>query len=211
MTNRMNEAFKRLEVYFKEFIEDPKIKDELIFCLTQSQVELFVRSKFAYWVQKKYSNSFSLIETNRIDLVIQIEGYKYCIEFGHQINLLKHTPSDHEHKINDDCKKLPRKIKSLSNKIDSFKLENNLCCCTISLFTDFHLEKIKNKILVKYFQDKPDYQSGVLAKYGKKVSGKGSQEYHNTYKDKLKDYSSHVLIDAALTFHWKIKECIFNN
>lgn len=207
----MNEAFKRLEVYFKEFIEDPKIKDELIFCLTQSQVELFVRSKFAYWVHEKYSNSFSLIETNRIDLVIQIEGYKYCLEFGHQVNLLKHTPSGHQHKINDDCEKLSNKLKSLSNRIDGFSLENNLCCCTISLFTDFHLEKIGNKIKVKFMRDNPDYKSGVFAKYGTNVSGKGSEEYNNNYKVELKDYSSHVLIDDALTFHWKIKECIFDN
>ena len=122
----MNEALKRLKVYFKEFIEDIEIRDELKFCLTQSQVELFVRSKFAYWVHKnKSSNSFSLIETNRIDLVIQIEGNKYCIEFGHQINLLKHTPSGHKNKIDEDCKKLVDKLKTLSNKIEGFNLENN--------------------------------------------------------------------------------------
>lgn len=202
----MNEALKRLEGYFKEFISDKEIEDELIFCLTQSQVELFVRSKFAYWVHKKeYANSFSLIETNRIDLVIQIEGYKYCLEFGHQVNLLKHTPSGHEHKINDDCKKLSSKLESLSNKIDGFSLENNLCCCTISLFTDFHLEKIEKKTKVKFV----NYKSGVFAKYGTYISGKGSEEYHHNYKKELKNYNSHVLIDDALTFHWKIKECVF--
>jgi hypothetical protein len=209
----MNEALKRLEVYFKEFIEDLEIREELIFCLTQSQVELFVRSKFAYWVLhiKKFPNSFCLIETNRIDLVIQIEGNKYCLEFGHQINLLKHTPSGHKNKIDKDCEKLADKLKTLSKKIEGFNLENNLCCCTISLFTDFHLEKIDNKISVKYISVNPDYKSGVFAKYGTKVTGKRSEEYHHNYKHEFKDYSSHVLIDDALTFHWKIKECEFNN
>ena len=202
----MNEAFKLLEVCFREFITDKEVKDELEFCLTQSQVEQFVRSKFAYWVHKKFKKSFSLIETNRIDLVIQIEGYKYCLEFGHQVNLLKHTPSGHKKKIKEDVEKLPGKLKSLSNKIDGFSRENNVCCCTISLFTDFHLVKIENKLEVKYFQDRLDYQSGVFAKYGKTVSDK-SGNYLSNYKKELKNYNSHVIIDDVLTFHWQIKEC----
>lgn len=210
MIKNMNEGFKRLQVYFKKFIEDPQIQDELKFCLTQSQVELFVRSKFAFWVHKKFPSSFILIETKRIDLVLQIEGYKYCIEFGHQINLLKPKPIENELKISEDCKKLPGKLKNLSKEIDGFDIADNLCCITISLFSDFHLVKIKNKIMVKFFLDNPDHQCGVLAKYGKKVSGKTSDEYFNTYKDKLNDYNSHVLIDETLTFHWRLKECVFN-
>jgi hypothetical protein len=163
----MKEALIRLEECFREFITDKEVKDELEFCLTQSQVEQFVRSKFAYWVhKKKLKNSFSLIETNLIDLVIQIEGYKYCLEFGHQVNLLKHTPSGHKYKIEKDCAKLPGKLKSLSNKYDYFSRENNICCCTVSLFTDFHLVKNGNKLEVKYVLDRPGYKSGVFAKYG---------------------------------------------
>lgn len=207
----MNELVKSLEVYFKEFIEDIKIREELIFCLTQSQVEQFVRFKFAYWVQNKYTNSFSLIETNRIDLVIQIEGNKYCIEFGHQINLLKHTPSGHKPKLENDCEKLFDKIKTLSNKIEGFNLKNNVCFCTISLFTDFHLEKFENKIRVKLIPENKEYKSGVFVKYGVNISGKRREEYFNKYKDELKNYNSYVLIDDALTFHWEITECVFNN
>ena len=51
--NKMKEALIRLEECFREFITDKEVKDELEFCLTQSQVEQFVRSKFAYWVHKK--------------------------------------------------------------------------------------------------------------------------------------------------------------
>lgn len=202
----MNEALERLEECFREFITDKEVRDELEFCLTQSQVEQFVRSKFAYWVHKeKLKNSFSLIETNLIDLVIQIEGYKYCLEFGHQVNLLKHTPSGHKKKIKDDVYNLPRKLKSLSNKIDGFSRENNLCCCTISLFTDFHLVKNGNKLEVKYVLDRPGYKSGVFAKYGTAVSDK-SGNYLTNYKKELENYNSHV-IDDGLTFHWQIKQC----
>jgi hypothetical protein len=201
----MNEAFKLLEVCFREFITDKEVKDELEFCLTQSQVEQFVRSKFAYWVHKKFKKSFSLIETNRIDLVIQIEGYKYCLEFGHQVNLLKHTPSGHKKKIKEDVEKLPGKLKSLSNKIDGFSRENNVCCCTISLFSDFHLVKNGNKLEVKYVLDRPGYKSGVFAKYGTVVSDR-SGNYLKKYKKELKNYNSHV-IDDGLTFHWQIKQC----
>jgi hypothetical protein len=202
----MNEAFKLLEEYFREFITDKEVKDELEFCLTQSQVEQFVRSKFAYWVHKeKLKNSFSLIETNRIDLVIQIEGYKYCLEFGHQVNLLKHKPSGHKEKIEEDVANLPGKLKSLSNKIDGFSRENNVCCCTISLFTDFHLVKNKKKLEVKYVLDRLGYMSGVFAKYGTTVSDK-SGDYFHEYKKELESYNSYVIIDDVLTFHWKIQE-----
>lgn len=205
----MNEAFKRLEVCFREFITDKKVKDELEFCLTQSQVEQFVRTKFAYWVHKEeLKNSFSLIETSLIDLVIQIEGYKYCLEFGHQVNLLKHTPSGHKFKIHNDIDKLPGKLESLSNKINGFNRENNLCCCTISLFTDFHLfknDKNDGKLEVKYVRDRPDYKSGVFAKYGTTVSDKAGN-YFSKYKEELKNYNSYVIVDDVLTFHWKIEE-----
>jgi hypothetical protein len=201
---------KKLESYFKEFIHDNK--DEIEFCLTQSQVELFIRFKFAYWVSKRFENSYSLIETDRIDLVIEIEGNKYCLEFGHMINLLKHSPNYHdsncEGKVKSDCKKLYEdKLIPLSKRIPEFSNSDDICCCTISLFTDFHLEEIGKKYIASYYKNINRISSGIMAKYGTALKGSGSKEYFNSYKDELKYYSSIILKANELSFHWRIEEC----
>jgi hypothetical protein len=99
-------------------------------------------------------------------------------------------------KIKDDVYNLQGKIKSLSNKIDGFSRENNLCCCTISLFSDFHLVKNGNKLEVKYVLDRPGYKSGVFAKYGRTVSDK-SGNYLSNYKEELKkvEISNRIISD----------------
>ena len=219
----MKQHIEKLSECFREFIENPSLKDELLFCLTQSQVELFIRFKFAFWISekykrhKKYKDSFNLIETNRIDLIIQIEEYKYCIEFGHQINLLKHSPNHHVNselgKVNSDCKSLQKKIIPLANKIPYYFEKGLVCCCTISLFTEFHLKKDENnskRFIAKYFENNEVINCGVLSKYGKGISIKrGEVDYNTMYKSELDkcNYHSQELIKDKLSFHWKIKEC----
>lgn len=213
----MNDHIEKLNTYFRKFINDPSIKDEIIFCLTQSQVELFIRFKFAFWISKNCKDSFSLIETNRIDLIVQIEGYKYCIEFGHQINLLKHSPDYHlnheKGKVSSDCKSLQEKIKTMANKIPDFFENGDVCLCTISLFTNFHLKKDDNKsslFLAEYFDNDEFISCGVLTKYGKSISIKrGENDYIIKYTEGLVkcNYHSQEFIKDKLSFHWKIKEC----
>ncbi len=206
----MNKQLNQLNKYFKSFINDAEIREELMFCLTQSQVELFVRSKFAFWACKNFVNTYSIIEKNRIDLLIQIEGQKYCIEFGHQINLLKHSLDMNEAKVKNDCKKLLSKLKNLTPKI-GFNDLDSVSCFTISLFTDFHLVKKDTKYLVRYYLNENQIKSGVLAKYGNKISGKGMENYYKNYREELElsDYCHTDLIENQLSFLWKVKECQF--
>jgi hypothetical protein len=204
---------EKLESYFNEFIHDNK--DEIEFCLTQSQVELFIRFKFAYWVSKRFKNSFSLIETGRIDLVIEIEGNKYCLEFGHMINLLKHSPHHHDNKedgkVKSDCNKLyEHKIQPLKKRIPDFFNDGNVCCCTVSLFTDFHLEESGKKYIASYFNNSNRICTGIMAKYGTALKGIDAKEYYTSYRDEVKNYNSITLKANELSFYWNVEECDFN-
>lgn len=206
----MSDRKEKLELYFRDFIQDNK--DEIEFCLTQSQVELYIRFKFAYWVNKQFKNSYSLIETDRIDLVIEIEGNKYCLEFGHMVNLLKHSPNHHDNnkvgKVKSDCIKLYKfKLDSLKKRVPDFFSDGNVCCCSISLFTDFHLEESGKSYIASYYKNNSQISSGILAKYGDKLKGKDCKKYFDTYRNELKKYNSAILKANELSFHWKIEEC----
>jgi len=191
----------RLNHYFEKFLTENK--DELEFCLTQSQVELWIRSKFAYWMNKNQNSKFCLIETNRIDLIIEIENIVYLLEFGHLINLLKHDAENRKSKIKNDSTKMHNKYKSIVKKIPHIFRDKAIKFYTVSLFTDFKLEETqpKKKYNVAYVKD-GFINAGVFIKYGTAFSYKNMNKYNETYRSYFSDFNETIIEKGKLSFFW---------
>ena len=192
-------ALKKLEVLIKNFLEDPLWRRKLTSICKQSQVENGFRNDFSFYCEEKGAKIY--VEINRLDFLMEIEGYKYAIEFGHQVCFIdKHDPGDMK-KVESDTKKLKDKFKTLQSKgIEGFNTENT-CCCTISLWSDFIFTKTDRCFEVNL------EECTVRAKYcrsGKKTF-KSYESHYNHQREQLKlnTYNSTVLIEDKLTFYWK--------
>jgi hypothetical protein len=191
---------------FHEFVSDKSHKNEIIYNLTQSQVELFIRFKFAYWLSEKYDFVSCFIEVNRIDLIVKLQDNCFYIEFGHQLNLLGHSPLCLR-KINNDCEKLEEKQSSLERKFKEIFQSRKAIKCTISLFTDFILEEKMNEIQSIFFQKLSNQNCGVFLKYGGKLKVKNRFEYFKNYHEELDSFQSLSFIENELALYWRIQEC----
>lgn len=199
----------KLESLFEEFIGSPDLREELQYCLTQSQVEQFVRFKFGFWLHQRNISNLNIIEVKRIDLVVGIGNEVYFIEFGHLLNLLKHRIESMCEKTINDLTLLDNKIKSLSES-GNFLKEKKLYKITISLFTDITIHEKNGKHIAKYSGDK---NTGVFIKYGDRISKKYFKDYlireiesHDASTVSFGKYNETVVKDGELILRWKIGE-----
>lgn len=194
---------------FQEFLEDDRNHNELIYCLTQSSVEPTVRFKFGAWLSREYPSWFNALETKRIDLIIGDEKEIYFIEFGHCLNLLRHTPIGHIHKIENDFTKLTaNKVSKFLEKYPKLVTGKSINKISITLFSDFKCVKNNNRYNVCFDDDKLTY--GVFLKYG--INQKDNEYFdsnsENYYNNKLisAGYNEKILIEGKLSLWWHITE-----
>jgi hypothetical protein len=109
---------------------------KLGFIVSQSNVETYVRTEFAWFLEENLNNERRYeiyIELNRIDLQVydSLAGVTYFIEFGHHVNLHKlDVGKSFDNKRESDRAKLPQK-----NKFDGQVIE----FVHINLLTHFDL------------------------------------------------------------------------
>jgi hypothetical protein len=188
---------------FNEFINSTEIKDELIYCLSQSQVESFVRFKFGFWLHNNSFTNINIIEINNIDLVVGIGSKVYFIEFGHLLNLCFHEILLSEEKVNSDILKLKFKLEKFINKVPGLIENKELIFCSISLFSDFELGENDKKIETKYGVEDGDINIGTFIKYGR-VFNKSNKRfsYLNSYKKQFEHYERVEVINDKLYINW---------
>ncbi len=200
-----------IESLFEKFIQSPEIKEELHYCLTQSQVEQYVRFKFGFWLHQQKISNLNIIEIKRIDLVIGIMNEIYFIEFGHLLNLLEHKVESMYEKTVKDLSLLDNKIINL-NTCGNYFENKKLYKLTISLFSDFLMTEIGNNEVskTKYTGDK---NSGVFIKYGDSIKNKYVNEYlireikiSETKSIGFHNYNETTVKDGELILRWLIGE-----
>jgi hypothetical protein len=197
----------KIESLFDKFIGSPDLREELQYCLTQSQVEQFVRFKFGFWLHQQNISNLNIIEIKRIDLVVGIDNEIFFIEFGHLLNLLKHKIESMCEKTCNDLGLLDDKIKSLS-ECGNFFEGKKLFKLTISLFTDIEMHEKNGKYTAKFTGDK---NTGVFIKYGDRIPKK----YINDFLQReiegpdginigFGKYNETVVKDGELILRWII-------
>ncbi len=204
---------EKIKKLFSDFLIDSINDKDIIYCLTQSTVEPVIRFKFGSWISKHHSSTIkiNILEINRVDLILGDDDNLFFIEFGHLVNLLKHTTFPPMWKSNNDCDKLEGKIISFKKKNEKLSEQKKIHKLTLSLYSDFKGE-IKNN------QFTPNYagilDSGVFLKYGK------SKKYHKWFDnyienlrngDKNGKYIEHTILENQLSLWWLIRECGNNN
>lgn len=150
---------------------------KLGFIVSQSNVESFLRTEFAWYLAEKfhnYDNYKIFVELHRIDLNVfdLTENVRYIIEFGHMVNLHNiFVEKCFEQKMKLDEKKLPQKLKRTSYESNKEFLTQFV---HINMLTEF---KIGQSKLCEIEED-----SATFLKYGKKAKAKYNSESHPEWK-----------------------------
>ena len=211
-----------LERLFCLFLNESSGHDKDIeYCLLQSSVEPIIRFKFGSWLNSKLGDriTLNLMEANRLDLVIGIDKKVYFIEFGHLLNILKHSADLNYSKVNSDRLKLNEKAKKLISKIEflekDFFSNKEIIFVVCSLFSD-----IKVRYNDDFFETTIDTSrlfSGTLFKYGKLFLTNGFKEYFENYLtylnvsyDKTEEkyltgYKEYSVLPGKISLHYRLE------
>jgi hypothetical protein len=196
----------RLFTLFQEFISDESIREELLFCVKQSQVEKFIVLKFSFWLSQNYNHEIIMntIELDKIDFILMSNCDVWYVEFGHAINLIKHGRNYINKKVIDDIEKLKKKISVTQKTRKLFSNNFNQHIVTISLFSDFHVVKTNSG---KHYAPVSvnDRHYGTLVKYGGK---KAYDKYFANYQEELRSngFNEKVLEEQSVSIWWKVIE-----
>jgi hypothetical protein len=209
-----------IEALFHDFLESKVISrdKDIEYCLLQSTVEPTIRFKFGAWLNEHFQSkpgrlTLNLMEANRIDLVIGIDDNLYLIEFGHLLNILKHTSLQNSSKISSDSKKFEEKAQKLIEKINRVdptylkgKQIHYLLC---SLFSDLKVVEREKDYATSLPHSR--LQSGTLFKYGSTYS---KESYFQHYQNHLNNtepsefpygYKEVVFLPDQLSLHYKFE------
>ena len=209
-----------IEALFQQFLESKVASQDkdIEYCLLQSTVEPTIRFKFGAWINEHFKNqpgrlTLNLMEANRIDLVIGIDDGLYLIEFGHLLNILKHTAVQNTNKTGSDSQKIEEKAHKIQEKIKgidpTFFKDKQVHYLLCSLFSDLKVVEGNQG----YVSTLPHSRlhAGTLFKYGAQYNKEPYFQHYLNYLNQPEPseypfgYKEVVILPGQLSLHYKFE------